>query len=511
MMVDINITSANMTPVQNGTQCIAGHSTDAVKTEFLSLLNGKVSESDLTMTSDILYQGQTTGLFGEICEEVISDMVQIETEEVQNECTLLESDEAENAAETLENSGIAAENLIFVDFENNDEEMISDSISANSYPLSQNESPDVKYIQSTTEETHYGVTVDESFAGTVPENVQYGKVQSEQTVISASEVMQYDTVQSEQTVVSASEVMQYDAVQNKQFIVSESESAQYSEVQNAQPVSPDVNKAADISSGFNAVGKISYFEEIVQSDKTSVSSDITVDQKYFSDFKSASSAENDISDEVSLNTENTGFAKETAVVDEKAYMSEKGTQSDFEALIQGAVTLNSLDFAGRSSEYILEDVIAQQDVSKQTMEALSAGIKTGKEEFIIKLTPEGLGDITVKFEKTEDTMLVYMVASDEKTSQLLNQELDVLRSMLRPYNAQISEVEFKQENVQREMFLSGDDSGYRAGSQSQENDGHHKRPVFHSGRFVDVLPEESDIQAETIAMISGNVILNRYI
>ena len=117
----------------------------------------------------------------------------------------------------------------------------------------------------------------------------------------------------------------------------------------------------------------------------------------------------------------------------------------------------------------------------------------------------------VKFEKTEDTMLVYMVASDEKTSQLLNQELDVLRSMLRPYNAQISEVEFKQENVQREMFLSGDDSGYRAGSQSQENDGHHKRPVFHSGRFVDVLPEESDIQAETIALISGNVILNRYI
>ncbi|MBE6841613.1 MAG: hypothetical protein E7510_02145 [Ruminococcus sp.] len=193
-------------------------------------------------------------------------------------------------------------------------------------------------------------------------------------------------------------------------------------------------------------------------------------------------------------------------------LSEKDQTGSFETLINEAVTLTSLDFAGRSSEYILEDVIAQKDISGQTMEALGAGIKAGKEEFIIKLTPEGLGDITVKFEKTDETVLVKLIASDERTAQLLNQELDVLRTMLKPHNAEIQNVEHKSNDAHDDAFYSGENHGNRFGNESHQNDERPGRTVYQSGRFVEVTDDlDDELQPEMVSILSGNIMLNRYI
>ncbi len=189
-------------------------------------------------------------------------------------------------------------------------------------------------------------------------------------------------------------------------------------------------------------------------------------------------------------------------------------KSTVESLVNDAVTLNSLDFAGRSSEYILEDALLQKDISAQTFSALNEGIAKGREEFIIKLTPEGLGDIIVKFVKSDESLLIRMFASDEKTAQLLNQELGVLENMLKPHNAEIVQVEYRQNDMYRETLYDSNDHGYRAGENSESRQEHpSQKQSFGASSVYDILSDVSANEDKTdiISYISGNTILNRYI
>ena len=76
---------------------------------------------------------------------------------------------------------------------------------------------------------------------------------------------------------------------------------------------------------------------------------------------------------------------------------------------------------------------------KQLLKGVSENLEQGKSEFTVKLKPEGLGEILVKLVSgDEGKMLLTMVASSEKTAELLNHDLSSLQSSLSQHNVEIA-------------------------------------------------------------------------
>lgn len=99
-------------------------------------------------------------------------------------------------------------------------------------------------------------------------------------------------------------------------------------------------------------------------------------------------------------------------------------------------SLNGLEIAqdklGEISK-IQRDDISSTEIARQTAEKISARLSFSyeqKDTFSIKLTPEGLGDVVVSFEKTDGGMLLNITASQSRTAKLLSGEIDTIQSTL---------------------------------------------------------------------------------
>lgn|GEM_PF-6129459 len=111
----------------------------------------------------------------------------------------------------------------------------------------------------------------------------------------------------------------------------------------------------------------------------------------------------------------------------------------------------------------------ETDVVSQVRSGIEPKLGGDDEEFVIKLKPEGLGDITVKMAKREGRIVLNLVASDSRTEKLLSDGIEGLRESLRIYNAEVTKVECSQTGPQSYGFTSdhdafpyyGDNSGGR--------------------------------------------------
>ena len=122
-------------------------------------------------------------------------------------------------------------------------------------------------------------------------------------------------------------------------------------------------------------------------------------------------------------------------------------------------------------------------------DAVRFAAQQGLRQIEIKLSPENLGNLTVKLTQTSDgTLQVVLHAANDKAANLLNQHLDNLNAALQGYH-QNSEVRVE---VQR------NDNGQQAEQQQHQQtnpDGHNqqqqqqerRQEEQHSGDFVQKL------------------------
>ena len=71
---------------------------------------------------------------------------------------------------------------------------------------------------------------------------------------------------------------------------------------------------------------------------------------------------------------------------------------------------------------------------------IAKNLGDGKSEFVIKLQPEGLGEITVKMMAEGGKTTLSILTSSAQTERLLNNEIANLREALRPLGAEVKEV-----------------------------------------------------------------------
>ena len=227
------------------------------------------------------------------------------------------------------------------------------------------------------------------------------------------------------------------------------------------------------------------------------------------DYKKDVQSENNFESENNSES-NSSFENETSETSDaklskhKSSLPDETNLTEFEKLVQSAVTVNPFSFV--NTGFAMDETVRGQHIASQTFKALNESIIKNRKNFVIRLNPEGLGEITVKLIKSDSSILVKMIASDKKTAELLNRDLDVLQDQLKQHNAELETVEYhKPENSLQNM--AGGNSEFRSSGQGAE----HRNGERNMRYFTQTETDDGDQPVNIMPSIIGNTILNRFI
>ncbi len=209
-------------------------------------------------------------------------------------------------------------------------------------------------------------------------------------------------------------------------------------------------------------------------------------------------------DEASLSYEN-AEVKEIKLSENNTSDSKEENISEFEKLVQGAVTLTPFSFM--RTDTIMSESYNERQISAQTFRALDESITRNRKNFVIRLNPEGLGEITVKLIKSDSSVLVRMIASDRKTAELLNRDLDVLQDQLKSHNAELETVEYRSPEDTLQNMMNGNEQFRRDQHDAGHRDGSGRNMTY----FTQNESEEEESSVKIMPSVIGNTILNRFI
>ena len=117
------------------------------------------------------------------------------------------------------------------------------------------------------------------------------------------------------------------------------------------------------------------------------------------------------------------------------------------------------------------DTISTTEVFRQTAEQISAKLSQRYEEvetFSVRLNPEGLGEVVVNLEKTDDGVVLSLAASETKTAEMLGNQMNELQSALSQFNATVTEIKvFEPQQSQTQSYLQQDFSENYQGSNGE--------------------------------------------
>ncbi len=89
-----------------------------------------------------------------------------------------------------------------------------------------------------------------------------------------------------------------------------------------------------------------------------------------------------------------------------------------------------------------EQIAAQPEIADQIKTGVAENLLQGKQEFIIKLKPEGLGEITVKLaEDSDGNTTLHLLTASAKTAELIGREAAVLQEAMRPLQVQVGTIQ----------------------------------------------------------------------
>jgi len=121
-------------------------------------------------------------------------------------------------------------------------------------------------------------------------------------------------------------------------------------------------------------------------------------------------------------------------------------QEELAAVMQQ--TANTAPMTAAQTETIRPQEV--KSVYDQTLQALTEKLTEAEETFKFRLTPEGLGDITVEMTRTTDGLLsINLAASSSRTAQMLSEQAGALQAAL-GQNAELSAITV--EDPETDMF-----------------------------------------------------------
>ncbi|MDR1193697.1 MAG: flagellar hook-length control protein FliK [Peptococcaceae bacterium] len=133
-------------------------------------------------------------------------------------------------------------------------------------------------------------------------------------------------------------------------------------------------------------------------------------------------------------------------------------------------------------------VPADDGIPDQIFQGLSQNLAAGKGEFVLRLRPEGLGEVTVKLAASAGKTTLRIITASQATARLINQELPALRAALSPIQVEVREAvpgaAADGEAAFRQEYYMADQQGERRQEQGRQSH-------FDGGGWEEALAEVS--------------------
>jgi flagellar hook-length control protein FliK len=165
----------------------------------------------------------------------------------------------------------------------------------------------------------------------------------------------------------------------------------------------------------------------------------------------------------------------------------------------------------QQTEKLEESVLytTEGDTISQVRTGIEQKLDSEDTEFVIKLKPEGLGEITVEMARRNGRIELNLIASSSETEKLLSGSIERLRESLRVYNADIARVGFSQPETQPYAFLTDHSAfSYSEESQRQWRSSEDHRRVNAQGS-AEAVSKVSELGTEPVLGYERSL-LNRY-
>lgn len=143
-----------------------------------------------------------------------------------------------------------------------------------------------------------------------------------------------------------------------------------------------------------------------------------------------------------------------------------------------------------------------EDLNTQITQGIRNGDITDTKEMVIRLRPEGLGEVTVKLvQDNSNNIKIDIVTASERTAQLLNEKLPSLRENMKELQAEISEV-FYNDNQGNPEQNAQDRADLWAYSQEQRE----QRQSINLDELDDLLDDSYDEDTNEVSALGGSKI-----
>jgi len=191
-------------------------------------------------------------------------------------------------------------------------------------------------------------------------------------------------------------------------------------------------------------------------------------------------------------------------------------QRDKKETIKPLLDIESLqaDVDSRRFVPVEADSAKQSQLPVPDGEELAAQVKTGilenvakgKNEFVVRIKPEGIGEIVVKLSENKEKISLTILTTSTQTARLISSEVAALQNALRPLNAEVQEITTVAANEQAAQY-SAQNQMTDQGRQS-----HGEQEPQHSRRAQQVNGIEEDFQ-DTVedGLAANDEILDTYI
>lgn len=147
-------------------------------------------------------------------------------------------------------------------------------------------------------------------------------------------------------------------------------------------------------------------------------------------------------------------------------------------------------------------------VAQQIETGIEKNLALGKNEFTIKLKPESLGEITVKFTEEAGKATLTITTASAATAKLLNSDLDALKAAVAPLNVRVNEAVTQTASAQQSGSQQFDMAGRQFAGQQQQQQFAQQFAARQNARYYNVsegygLANDENIYAAASAAGAG--------
>lgn len=121
----------------------------------------------------------------------------------------------------------------------------------------------------------------------------------------------------------------------------------------------------------------------------------------------------------------------------RAQRQENTGQLDIEALQQA---VDSRQFAPENVSAQPQEAPGANGIAEQLRTGILDNVRQGKSEFVVRLKPAGLGEITVKLTESKNEISLRIVTSSAAVGRMIANDVNALQNALRPLRAQVEEI-----------------------------------------------------------------------